>query len=187
MIRNTMENFGSTLPKQNNSETKINERIRVPEVKVIDENGQQLGAMPTKSALTMARERGLDLVEVSANERPPVCKFLDYGKQKYEKKRKEKDNRKKTVHSDLKEIQLRPNIEDHDLNVKIKKIEEFLVARDKVRLVIIFQGREVTYARQHGSKLMNKITEATKGKHTVDSPAKLEGKRMTMVLSPVSK
>lgn len=163
-------------------ESRVNEKIRVPEVTVIDENGQQLGLMQTRAAVQMARERGFDLVEVAATARPPVCKFLNYGKLKYEKKKKEKENRKKTIQSDLKEIQLRPNIEDHDLQTKIRKIEEFLTNKDKVKIVITFQGREMQYSREHGKELISTIQEALKDKYVVESPAKFEGRRMMMVL-----
>lgn len=163
-------------------ENRVNDKIRSPEVTVIDENGQQLGKMQTRAAVQLAKERGFDLVEVAANVRPPVCKFLNYGKLKYEKKKKEKENRKKTVQSDVKEIQLRPNIEDHDLHTKIRKIEEFLADKDKVKIVITFQGREMQFAREHGNGLISTITESLKDKYVVESPAKFEGRRMIMVL-----
>lgn len=164
-------------------ENRVNEKIRVPEVSVIDNNGQQLGVMQTRIAITLAKEQGFDLVEVAANTRPPVCKFLNYGKLKYEKKKKEKENRKKQIQSDLKEIQLRPNIEDHDLQTKIRKIEEFLNENDKVKITISFQGREMQYAKEHGNEIINKILDVIKGKYVIESPAKLEGRRMIIVIA----
>jgi len=166
------------------TESRVNERIRVPEVTVIDENGLQLGTMQTRSALQMARERGYDLVEVASNIRPPVCKFLNYGKLKYEKKKKEKENRKKSAQGELKEIQLRPGIEDHDLETKIRKISEFLADKDKVKLVITFQGREMQFAREHGRELFDRILDALKDQYIIESPGKFEGRRMIMGLAP---
>lgn len=164
--------------------TRVNERIRIPEVMVIGNSGEQLGVMKTFAAVELAKSQGLDLVEVSPNVRPPVCRIMDYGKMKYEKKKKEKENRKKTVQADLKEIQLRPNIEDHDLEVKMKKMMEILEEKDKIKVQITFQGREMAYAHKHGNELMKRVVDFLGEKATIDSPPKLDGKRMIMILAP---
>lgn len=164
--------------------TRVNERIRCPEVLVIGNAGEQLGVMKTFEAQDLARSQGLDLVEVSPTARPPVCRIMDYGKLKYEKKKKEKENRKNTSTQDLKEIQLRPNIEDHDFEVKLKKMVEILDEKDKIKVQITFQGREMQYARQHGQALMQRVLDFLKDSAQIDSPARLDGKRMIMILSP---
>ncbi len=167
----------------NNDENRVNERIRVPEVLVIDENGVQLGTMPTREALAMARERGLDLVEVAAAARPPVCKILDYGKLKYGKKKKAQEAKKKQTVVSVKEIQLRPRTEEHDLETKFRHITEFLLRGDKVKITVMFRGREVAYAQQ-GQQMLLRIVESVKEFAAPESNPKLEGRRMIMVLGP---
>lgn len=161
----------------------MNERIRVPEVLVIDEQGTQLGVMPTREALALARERGLDLVEVAANARPPVCKILDYGKLKYSKKKKNQEAKKKQVVVTVKEIQLRPRTEEHDLETKFRHIAEFLMRGDKVKITVMFRGREVAYAQQ-GQDMLMRIVESVKEYAAPEQHPKLEGRRMIMVLGP---
>src|SRR3982750_2013694 len=136
------------LPTQNKDEHRINERIRVPQVRLIDEKGEQVGVVPTQQALAMARERGLDLMEVSPNAQPPVCKICDYGKFKYEKKKKEHQARKKQTVIKVKEVQLRPQTEEHDLDYKFKNVRQFLQDGDKAKITIMFRGREITYVDQ---------------------------------------
>jgi translation initiation factor IF-3 len=167
----------------NNDENRVNERIRVPEVLVIDENGVQLGTMPTREALSLARERGLDLVEVAAAARPPVCKLLDYGKLKYGKKKKAQEAKKKQTVVSVKEIQLRPRTEEHDLLTKFHHITEFLLRGDKVKITVMFRGREVAYAQQ-GQQMLVRIIESVKEFAAAESHPKLEGRRMIMVLGP---
>lgn len=161
----------------------MNERIRVPEVLVIDEAGVQLGVMPTREALTMAKDRGLDLVEVAASARPPVCKILDYGKLKYSKKKKNQEAKKKQVVVSVKEIQLRPRTEEHDLNTKFTHLAEFLIRGDKVKITVMFRGREVAYAQQ-GHNMLHRIIESVKEYAAPEQFPKLEGRRMIMVLGP---
>ncbi len=161
----------------------MNERIRVPEVFVIDENGVQVGAMPTREALAMARERGLDLVEVAATARPPVCKLLDYGKLKYTKKKKTQEAKKKQSVVTVKEIQLRPRTEEHDLTTKFNHICEFLLRGDKVKITVMFRGREVAYAGQ-GQEMLRRIIKSVEEFAVPESYPKLEGRRMIMVLGP---
>ena len=161
----------------------MNERIRVPEVLVIDEQGAQHGPMPTREALAMARERGLDLVEVAAAARPPVCKLLDYGKLKYGKKKKAQEAKKKQTVVSVKEIQMRPRTEEHDLETKFRHMAEFLLRGDKVKITVMFRGREVAYAQQ-GQAMLRRIIESVKEFAAAESQPKLEGRRMVMVIGP---
>src|SRR3954469_18530516 len=149
------------VPNQSKDEHRLNERIRVPQVRLIDEKGEQVGVVPTFEALQMARERGLDLMEVSANSSPPVCKIVDYGKFKYEKKKKEHEAKKKQTVIKVKEVQLRPQTEEHDLNYKFKNIRTFLEEGDKAKITIMFRGREITYVDQ-GFKIMNQLIDRIK-------------------------
>lgn len=151
---------------------------------MIDEKGEQLGILPTREALALAKDRGLDLVEVAPEARPPVCKILDYGKLKYEKKKKEQEAKKKAVTIDVKEIQVRPNIEDHDFDVKARKMAEFLQRGDKVKVVVMFRGREMAYARKQGTEMLTKLQDAVKDFSVPESQPKLEGRRMIVVFSP---
>lgn len=167
----------------NKDEHRINERIRVPQVRLIDENGGQVGIVPTQQALQMARDRGLDLMEVSPNAQPPVCKICDYGKFKYEKKKKDHQAKKNQVVIKVKEVQLRPQTDTHDLDYKFKNIRQFLTDGDKAKITILFRGREVAYS-ENGYKIMKELAEQMKDVGQVESPAKLEGKKMIMVLAP---
>jgi len=169
----------------NKDEHRINERIRVPQVRLIDEKGEQVGVVPTFQALQMARERGLDLMEVSPNAAPPVCKICDYGKFKYEKKKKEHEARKKQTVIKVKEVQLRPQTEEHDLNYKFKNIRTFLEEGDKAKITIMFRGREITYVDQ-GHKMMRQLAEMVKDIAIIEAFPKLEGKKLIMVLAPAS-
>lgn len=175
------------IPSVNNSNSKdehrINERIRVPQVRLIDENGGQVGVVSTQQALQMARDRGLDLMEVAPNAQPPVCKICDYGKFKYEKKKKEHEARKKQTVIKVKEVQLRPQTEEHDLEYKLRNIREFLKDGDKAKVSMLFRGREITYVEQ-GFKMMNSFAEQVKDVGVVEAPPKLEGKKLIMILAP---
>jgi len=164
----------------------VNERIRVPEVLVIDDLGVQLGVMPTREALALAKEKGLDLVEVAATARPPVCKILDYGKLKYTKKKKTQEAKKKQSVVTVKEIQLRPRTEEHDLETKFRHIVEFLLRGDKVKISVMFRGREVAYAQQ-GKEMLERIIESVKEFALAETSAKLEGRRMILVVGPTGK
>lgn len=167
----------------NKDEHRINERIRIPQVRLIDHEGNQVGVVPTHQALQMARDVNLDLVEISPNSSPPVCKILDYGKFKYEKKKKEHEAKKKQVVVKVKEVQLRPNTEEHDLGYKFKNIRTFLEEGDKAKITIMFRGREIAYVDQ-GYKMMAQLVEMVKDIASVESPAKLEGKKLIMILAP---
>ncbi|MGE0614546.1 MAG: translation initiation factor IF-3 [Bacteriovoracia bacterium] len=170
----------------NKDEHRINERIRVPEVRLIDENGGQVGVVPTFEALKMARERGLDLMEISPTSRPPVCKICDYGKFKYEKKKKEQQAKKKQVVIKVKEIQLRPNTDQHDLDYKLKAVRGFLEEGDKAKITMMFRGREVAHS-EVGYKIMRDLITTLKDVAIVEFEPKLEGKKMIMILAPASK
>ena len=171
------------IPTHSKDEHRINERIRVPQVRLIDEKGNQVGVVDTREALQMARDRGLDLMEVSAASSPPVCKICDYGKFKYEKKKKEHDARKKQTVIKVKEVQLRPQTEDHDLDYKFRNIRTFLEEGDKAKITVMFRGREIQYADQ-GFKMMRDLVKRTEDIAVVEAPPKLEGKKLIMILAP---
>jgi translation initiation factor IF-3 len=170
----------------NKDEHRINERIRIPQVRLIDHLGNQVGVVATPQALQMARDANLDLVEISPNSSPPVCKILDYGKFKYEKKKKDHEAKKKQVVVKVKEIQLRPNTDDHDLEYKFKNIRTFLEDGDKAKVTIMFRGREVAYV-DNGYKMMAQLVDLVKDIASVEAPAKLEGKKLIMILAPGAK
>lgn len=155
----------------------------MPQVRLIDEKGGQVGIVPTHEALQMAREKGLDLMEISPTAQPPVCKICDYGKFKYEKKKKEHDARKKQTVIKVKEIQLRPQTEEHDRDYKFKNVRQFLEDGDKAKITIMFRGREITYVDQ-GFKIMRQLAEMVKDIAIVEASPKLEGKKLIMVLAP---
>jgi translation initiation factor IF-3 len=142
--------------------------------------------MNTREALALAKEKGLDLVEVAATARPPVCKILDYGKLKYTKKKKTQEAKKKQTVVSIKEIQLRPRTEDHDLETKFRHLAEFLTYGDKVKITVMFRGREVAYAHQ-GQQMLLRIIESVKDIAAPEQYPKLEGRRMIMVLGPTGK
>jgi translation initiation factor IF-3 len=150
---------------------------------VIDENGNQLGILPTEDALTRARVAGLDLIEVSPTAQPPVCKIADYGRLKYEQSKKDKDARKKQRHFELKEVKLRPKIETHDYETKARMAERLLLDGSKIKVTIMFRGREITYT-SFGRRLLDRMAEDMAPIATVEREAKLEGKNMFMILAP---
>jgi translation initiation factor IF-3 len=169
--------------RDDKDDVRLNDRIRVPNVRLIDEKGEQVGVVPTSQALQMARDRGLDLMEVAATANPPVCKICDYGKFKYEKKKKETVARKNQVIQKVKEVQLRPNTDQHDLDYKIKNSHEFLEEGDKVKFTLLFRGREIAHT-EPGYKMCREVVEKLKDVGIVEYPPKLEGKKMIMILSP---
>ncbi|MCL6612452.1 MAG: translation initiation factor IF-3 [Peptococcaceae bacterium] len=162
---------------------RINEEIRVREVRLVDTDGNQLGIMPLREALRIAEERQLDLVEIAPQARPPVCRVMDFGKYKYEQSKREKEARKKQKIVEIKEIKLRPNIEDHDFFVKVKNASRFLKEGDKVKATIIFRGREIVHT-QLGRQLLVRMAEELKDLGNVERQPKLEGKNMIMIISP---
>ena len=162
---------------------RINHRIRVPEVRVIGEDGEQLGVMPTHEALRLAEERGVDLVEISPRAFPPVCRVMDYGKYKYEQAKKKQQARKHASTVEIKEIKFRPKTEEHDMDFKVKHVRRFLEEGNKVRLVIVFRGREITHP-QTGLNVLNRVVDATGDLATVEVNPNMEGRRMVMILAP---
>jgi translation initiation factor IF-3 len=163
-------------------ETRVNERIRAREVRVIDEDGQMLGVMTSAAALALARERNLDLVEVQPMAMPPVCKILDWGRFKYEQSKKENEARKHQKVTQLREIRMKPRTGEHDIDVKIKKIFEFLAEGDKVKVGVSFRGRELAHV-DLGRTLLERIIQDLKGAVTIERPPIMEGKMMSMIVS----
>jgi len=149
----------------------------------VDGDGTQLGIMPAKDALRLAEERQMDLVEVAAQAKPPVCRIMDFGKYKYEQSKREKEAKKKQRIVNIKEVKLRPNIEDHDFEVKVKNAARFLKDGDKVKATIVFRGREIVHTKL-GQALLQRLAEEVKELSAVERQPKLEGKNMIMILAP---
>jgi translation initiation factor IF-3 len=164
---------------------RVNQRIRVPEVRVVMEDGEQKGIMPTREAQALAQQLGLDLVEISARSHPPVCRIMDYGKFKYEQSKKKKQARKHASTVELKEIKFRPKTEEHDMDFKVKHVRRFVEEGNKCRLVIIFRGREITHP-ETGRAVLNRVVEATQDIANVEVQPNMEGRRMVMILAPKS-
>jgi translation initiation factor IF-3 len=161
---------------------RVNEQIRISPVRLIGANGDQLGVVPTAQALEMAREAQLDLVEVAANERPPVCKIMDFGKFKFLQKQKQKD-KTKSHHQKLKEIRVRPKTGDHDVDTKVNQARKFLEHKDKVLVYVVFKGRELQHIEE-GRRIMANILEKLVDLAKVEKSPSMEGKRMTAMLAP---
>ncbi|MDD3158713.1 translation initiation factor IF-3 [Anaeromusa sp.] len=162
---------------------RINEEIRVREVRVTTAEGEQLGIMQVRDALQMAIEQNLDLVEVAPTARPPVCRIMDYGKFKYEQQKRDKEAKKKQKIVTIKEVKLRPNIEDHDFDVKKKNALRFLEDGDKVKVTIMFRGRELSHP-ELGRVLLVRMAKELADIANVERDPKLEGKNMIMILNP---
>ncbi len=173
------------VPVQRAPRVRINERIRIPEVRVIDEEGEQLGVMVTRDALAYARERGLDLVEVSPNARPPVCRVMDHGKFKYEQSKKTRVAKKKQHSSQVKEVKLRPKIDSHDYQFKVNNARKFLGQHHKVKLTIMFRGREMA-RKERGFTLLEQVIKDLSDIGQLEHPPKLEGRNLTTMMSPHS-
>lgn len=167
-------------------EQRINEKIQVREVRLIDEKGEQRGIVATVEALEMARRAGVDLVEVSPTASPPVCKLLDYGKYRFEQEKKLREAKKKQKLVKLKEIRMQPKIEEHDLAFKTKHIAEFLGEGFKVKVTIRFRGRELAHT-ERGRDVLNKVLEHLGESFIVDKTPVMEGRMMSMFISPKSK
>ena len=163
--------------------TNINRKIRAREVRVIDPDGEQIGVVPIESALATAADLGLDLVEVSPNANPPVCKIMDYGRYKYEQTKKKQEAKKKQTTFQVKEIKVRPKTGDHDLQVKMGHIRKFLGKKDKVKVTVLFRGREITLS-DRGRELLQRIATEFDDIAVVEQLPKFEGRTMMMVLSP---
>ncbi len=163
--------------------TKVNERIRVPEVRLIDDEGNQIGVLKTPDALSFAQERDLDLVEVAPEARPPVCRVLDYSKYKYEQAQKVKQARKHQQQITVREIKFRPKIAQHDYDTKKHHVERFLRHKDKVKVTIMFRGREVTHP-ERGTAILDRLAEELAGLGVVEQRPLQEGRNMTMMMAP---
>ncbi len=161
----------------------MNLGIRAPQVRTIDEDGRQVGVIPIAEALRLARERGRDLVEVAPAAVPPVCRILDYGKYRYEISKREKEAKKKQHYSRMKEIKVRPNIDPHDYQVKLRKAVEFLSKGLKLRLTMMFRGREMAH-QDFGKRTLNRLVEDLKSHGTLDGAEKMIGRRLTLVVNP---
>lgn len=162
---------------------RTNEEIRAREVRVIGSDGEQLGIMSGREAQQLAYEKHLDLVEIAPTAKPPVCRIMDYGKYRYEQQKREKESRKKQKTFDIKEVKLRPGIEEHDFNVKFKNAVRFLEDGDKVKVTIMFRGRELSHP-ELGEVLLNKMAAQLKEMAVVERQPKLEGKNMIMIVAP---
>ena len=158
--------------------------IRCDEIRVIGDDGSQLGVMSVDTGLQKAEENGLDLVEISPTADPPVCRIMDYGKYRYEASKKQQEAKKKQAVVEVKEIKLRPKTETHDLNFKIKNIRKFLGQKNKVKVTLRFRGREIVYADTLGRGVLNKIGEAVEDVAVILQPPKMEGRQMAMFLGP---
>ncbi len=161
----------------------INQQIKAKELRIIDPEGNQIGVLPIYKALAAAQEFGLDLVEISPNANPPVCKIMDYGRYRYEQTKKLQEAKKKQVTSQLKEIKVRPKTGDHDLEVKVGHIKRFIEKKDKVKVTVMFRGREITLS-QLGKEVLDKVAQETADIAVVEQAPKFEGRTMFMVLSP---
>jgi translation initiation factor IF-3 len=162
---------------------RANEDIRVPQVRLIGADGALIGVVTIQAALSAAEDSGLDLVEISPNADPPVCKLLDYGKFKYEAQKKANEARKRQKTIDVKEIKMRPNIDDHDYEVKMRAMTKFIGEGDKVKFTIRFRGRELAHP-EIGRKLLDRIREDAEELAKIESVAKMEGRQMIMVMAP---
>ncbi len=165
---------------------RMNEEIRAREVRVVGEDGEQLGLMSNRDALQLAIEKDLDLVEIAPTAKPPVCKIMDYGKFRYEQQKRDKEARKKQKTFDIKEVKLRPGIEEHDFNVKFKNAVRFLEDGDKVKVTIMFRGRELSHP-ELGEALLDRMAAQLEEMVVVEKKPKLEGKNMTMIVAPKQK
>jgi translation initiation factor IF-3 len=166
-------------------EYRVNEKIKGREVRVIGENGEQLGVMTVRDALQLAREKNTDLVEVAPTAQPPVCRLLDFGKFKYEQARKEREAHKKQKVISLRQVRLRPKTDDHDLTYKIAIASKLLEKGNKVKFVVLFRGREITHP-QLGKQMLDKVLTALADKAAVERPAAMEGNTMSLILIPPS-
>ena len=161
---------------------RINHQIRIRQIRVIDDEGKQLGVIETADALALAVHKGLDLVEIAPNQRPPVCRIMDYGKFKYEQKKKDQASKRKQHQVHVKEVRLRPAIADHDLQVRVRAAREFLTDGDKVLLVCLFRGRQMAH-KEVGEQVIRSVVKELAEIAKVEAPIRMEGRRMVMLLT----
>jgi translation initiation factor IF-3 len=176
--------FDRRMPERD--ETRINERIRVPEVRLIGDDGKQIGVVPTPEALSYAQERDLDLVEVAADSRPPVCRVLDYSKYKYEQEQKAKAARRHQKQVNVREIKLRPKIATNDYETKKNHVVRFLKGEDRVKVTIMFRGREQSHP-ERGERLLMRLAEDVAELGIVEQHPQQDGRNMTMLLAPTKR
>jgi translation initiation factor IF-3 len=169
-----------------NTGPRINHRIRVPQVRVVSQDGEMLGVLETSDALRRAREAGLDLVEVNPKAFPPVCKIMDFGKFKYEEKKRQGEAKKRQALIELKEIKIRPKTDDHDIDFKLRHIERFLEEGNKVKITCRFRGREITHPEM-AMRQLQLIVERTREIAAVEVEPRMEGRTMTLILAPSTK
>ena len=168
------------------AEHRINRAVRAPRVRLIDQEGKQLGVVTSFDALKMAEAAGLDLVEISPNAHPPVCKIIDYGKFRYEQAKREKEQKKAQHQMKVKEVKVKPNIDEHDLQVKIRRARDFLSKGDKVRLTCQFRGREMAHP-EIGRKVVERFCQEVEDLGTREAPLKRMGRMLSTVIAPTSK
>jgi len=173
-------------PKPPPPEPRINERIRVQEVRLIDEDGRQIGVVRTAEAIAMARQRDVDLVEVAAQASPPVCRLMDFGRYKYEQSKKDREAKKNQVSVQLREVRMKPKIDDHDVDFKTRTAAKLLKQGDKVKVTVMFRGREITHP-QIGKNLLDRVFGNLEDIATMEKTAMLEGRHMTIILAPDKK
>ena len=161
----------------------MNGRIRAPEIRLIGAEGENVGVVTPERGMALAEEAGLDLVEISPNASPPVCKIMDFGKFKYEEKKKQNEARKRQAQIALKEIKLRPKTDDHDVEFKVKHVRRFLEEGNKVKITVRFRGREITHP-ETARRQIDLIVDAVDDLGSVETPARLEGRTMTAILAP---
>jgi len=161
----------------------VNRQIRVPEILLIDENGEKIGIVPPEEGVERAEEAGLDLVEISPKATPPVCKIMDFGKFKYEQQKKAAEAKKKQKIIEIKEVKFRPNIDDHDYDVKMRSVTKFLGEGDKVKVTLRFRGREMAH-QDLGRDLLQKVAGDIETLGKVEAMPRLEGRQMTMIIAP---
>ena len=171
----------NTLPTRDGP--RVNEEIRAAQVRLIDQDGEMQGVMTAREALARAYDVGMDLLEISPNAEPPVCKITDFGKFKYEQQKKANEARKRQKVVEIKEIKVRPNIDDHDYDTKMKQVVEFIGEGDKVKVTMRFRGRELSHG-QLGMKLLQRVQEDTAETAKVEQHPRMEGRQMLMVLAP---
>ena len=169
---------------KNRSKYRINDQINTNEVRLIDHEGNQRGVLKIEQAKDIANQIGMDLVEISADSNPPVCKVLDYGKFLYNIEKQIKLNKKKQHIVHVKEIRIRPNTGDHDLITKLKRGQKFLENGDKLKVTLMYRGREFFSRKEDGEEILNKVVEILKDISVVDKPADLQGRRISVILSP---
>ena len=168
-----------------NKGPRVNGKIEAQRVRLVDATGEMVGVVPISDALSRAKSVSLDLVEVSPNAEPPVCKILDYGKFRYEEQKKATEAKKKQKTAQLKEIKVRPGIDDHDFQTKMKHVDKFLDAGDKVKITLRFRGREMAH-QDLGLKVMNRVKEHVAERARVETEPKMEGRQAIMIIAPAS-